>query len=659
MSDTITISDVLSVEYPEQPAWSHDGRFVSVLIYEDTGRSLVCHNVEADETWRCRPDNSFVTDFSWRPDGQQCLIRSEDGEISLLGAETREVHYLTNSHDEALVWSNDGSRFACYRDGHPSVLDVERSTSTTFDAPSRGPYLGEDRMFAWRADDRYLAYRFVDDGTKQVGVLDVDAGTLCWRTTSAASCYSPAWLDDDRLVFERMRDSATVREFVAVDPDHGNETVLLREADPDLGIVSRGPPAVSPDGSQLAVTLPLDGWDHVYVLDPNTEDHRQLTVGPFEDKGLADSTPVWLDDETLVFASNRCGPESRGIYEVNVSDGTVDPLVETPGTNVLPIPSPNGDRIAYLHADSTHSPELRLHERARETTEPGVRITTTAVDEWPLEPIEPERVELNTEDGFEIPAFLVTPPDRSEDTTHPAVVWVHGGPMRQMRDGWHPIRAYGIAYAVHQFLAARGYVGLLVNYRGGIGYGKEFRQAIAADPGREVDDDVVAAADYVKRLDYVDEDAVAIWGLSYGGYATLRVLGNVPAAFDLGVNLAGVADRRSFESWATDTKYPPAESSLPTILGGTHWDAPDEWTAASPISQLDACEVPLYNFHGTGDRYVNFEQLELLIERLVGTSVEFEAEMFPGETHVFSSRAVWERTLRKIVAAFEKHLTDG
>jgi len=387
-----------------------------------------------------------------------------------------------------------------------------------------------------------------------------------------------------------------------------------------------------------------------------------VTEGAFEDKGVADSTPRWLGDDALVFSSNRLAPEQRGVYLLDLDGGTVRPVVETPGTSVHPAPSPDGSRVAYVHADTERSPEVRVRGIDDDPDSAGARATESVVDDWPAAPVAPERVVLRSDDGFDLPAFVFDPRDTdavADDATGlPAVVWVHGGPMRQMRHGWHPGRAYGLAYGVHQYLAHRGYVGLAINYRGGIGYGREFRQAIAADPGAEVDVDVVGAAEYLKGLDHVDPDAVAVWGLSYGGFATLRVLGTAPDAYDLGINLAGVADRIVYEEWATETKYSPAESSLPPTLGGTRWEAPETWAEVSPVTHMGNYRAPLYSFHGTADRYVNVEQLDVVVEELLdpGLDADFEYEYYPDETHVFSKRRVWERVLDRVETALETEL---
>jgi dipeptidyl aminopeptidase/acylaminoacyl peptidase len=654
----LSISDVLDVEYPGPPAWASDGKYLASAVYEDDGQAVQFATADGDPQWRYRPDDAHVSAFAWRPDRHECLIATDDERTMLVDPRAETVQTLVAADEAEHTWSNDGDQVACYRDGTPWVLEVGTGETTAFDVPDRGPYLAEERMFAWSEDDSLLAYRFVDHNAKQVGVVDVETGDLVYRTDSPASSRIPAWFSGDRLLLDRVDDRATRRELVVVNPHDGVETVVVNEEDPELGVVSRGVPEVAPTGDRFVVPLPLDGWDHLYLVDESGPE--QLTEGAFEDKGVADSTPRWLKDDVLVFSSNRLAPEQRGIYAVNADTGSVRPIVETPGTNVYPAPSPDGERLAFVHADTEHSPEVRVRDLNADPLSAGRRVTESAVDDWPTDPVEPERMTLGTDDGFEIPAFVVDPRDTdavADDATDlPAVVWVHGGPMRQMRHGWHPGRAYGLAYTTHQYLARQGYVGLMVNYRGGIGYGKTFRQAIAADPGAEVDVDVVAAAEYLKGLNHVDADAVAIWGLSYGGFAALRVLGTEPGAYGLGVNLAGVADRRVYEEWATETKYSPAESSLPTTLGGTRWETPSAWAEVSPVTHMENYEAPLYSFHGTTDRYVNVEQLGVVVDELLDLDADFEYEYYPDETHVFSKRCVWERVLGRIETAFETEL---
>jgi dipeptidyl aminopeptidase/acylaminoacyl peptidase len=664
---TLDLADVLDDESPGAPEWTAGGDAVAATVYEDDGDALLVArlgNAAEPTVDRYRPGDGHVSGFEWRPGRAELAVTTDEGELFLLDSDG-EQRLLAEATDGiwGTAWGSDGDRLAYYRGGTAVVRSFESGTERELSAPANDRFLPGDRPVAWDEDGDHLAVQFVDRETTQVGVVEAASGELSWRTDDRGATGAPAWLADGRLLVDRRRDDGTVREVVAVDTDDGAKTVLAEEVDRERGTVSLGVPELSPDGTRVALALALDGWSHVHVVDVGTGERTQLTEGSFEDEGLAGSAPQSVDDDTLVFASNRRDPGQRQLFAVDL-DGTVAPVVESEGTNVHPAPSPDGEHVAYVHADRERSPEIRVAPLdvdgdAGATTGDAARITRSAVDDWPAEPIPPEHVTLESHDGTEVHAYVIDPRGHGVDadaTDLPALVWVHGGPMRQMRDGWHPSRSYGLAYAAHQYFARQGYVGLLVNYRGGIGYGREFRRSLADGYGRDEMGDVVAATEHLKTRSAVDEDAVGIWGLSYGGYATLQLLGTDPGVFDVGINLAGLADLCDYEEWAEETKYPAAVSSQNVVFGGTPWDAPDAWDDASPVTHMEQYEAPLYSFHGTGDRYVNVGQQDVVVDRLLDLEAEFEAEYYPDEGHVFGRRSVWRRTLSKIEAALDEHL---
>src|SRR6516165_9959741 len=157
--------------------------------------------------------------------------------------------------------------------------------------------------------------------------------------------------------------------------------------------------------------------------------------------------------------------------------------------------------------------------------------------------IEPQTVTFRSEDGLEIHGQLFVPPNRARSAPGPALIFVHGGPPRQMLPGFHYMYYYHNAYAENQYLASLGYVVLSVNYRRGIMYGRAFREpADGGWRGSSEYKDVQAGAKYLQSLAIVDAKRIGIWGGSYGGLLTALALSRNSDVFAAGVDFHGVHD---------------------------------------------------------------------------------------------------------------------
>jgi dipeptidyl aminopeptidase/acylaminoacyl peptidase len=219
----------------------------------------------------------------------------------------------------------------------------------------------------------------------------------------------------------------------------------------------------------------------------------------------------------------------------------------------------------------------------------------------------------------------------------PAVIFVHGGPPRQMLLGWHYMDYYSNAYAVNQYLAAHGFVVLSVNYRLGIGYGRAFHQPEHASfAGASEYQDVVAGARYLQSLPGVDPARIGLWGGSYGGYLTAMGLARNSDIFKAGVDLHGVHD------WS---------ALLDAFLGkpaGRYEKGDREaamnvaWTS-SPDATIDGWKSPVLLIHGDDDRNVPFAQTVDLARRLDARNVDYEEMVLPNEIHGFLLHSTWVR----------------
>jgi dipeptidyl aminopeptidase/acylaminoacyl peptidase len=248
----------------------------------------------------------------------------------------------------------------------------------------------------------------------------------------------------------------------------------------------------------------------------------------------------------------------------------------------------------------------------------------------------PENVTLTAEDGFEFHNQLFLPPDLEPGERRPALIFIHGGSRRQMLLGYHYMHFYHWAYAINQYFANRGYVVLSVNYRSGIGYGKEFREAPGIGRrGNEEYRDVLAAGLYLQDREDVDPDRVGLWGLSYGGILTAQGLARNSDVFAAGVDIAGV------HFW------------------GDELDPDATWYASSSVSEVDRWTSPVLLIHGDDDRNVSFSQTVGLVQALRANDVYHELIVFPDEVHDFLVFDRWITTWNATEDFLDRFVRDG
>lgn len=237
-------------------------------------------------------------------------------------------------------------------------------------------------------------------------------------------------------------------------------------------------------------------------------------------------------------------------------------------------------------------------------------------------------VTITARDGLALPSYL-TLPVGVEPEDLPLILIVHGGPWT--RDSW------GFDRSV-QLWANRGYAVLQVNFRGSAGFGKAHMQAAIGEFAGAMHDDLIDAVDWTVEQGYVDPDRVAIFGGSYGGYATLVGVTFTPDRFAAAIEYVGISDLTNFMRTLPVHARPSLVNNWYTYVGDPADPAQEaDALARSPISLVEKIRTPLMVVQGANDVRVVQAESDNLVGALRDRGVDVEYIVFEDEGHIFAN----------------------
>jgi dipeptidyl aminopeptidase/acylaminoacyl peptidase len=381
-----------------------------------------------------------------------------------------------------------------------------------------------------------------------------------------------------------------------------------------------------------------DGWKHLYSVRASGGDAVLLTPGDFEVQFAA----LAVDGRSVLYDSNQDDIDRKHVWRVAV-DGSRSPELLTPGQGLEWGGVATESGTVAVHAASAIEPAHTVVLAGRSRT----RVSPPPMDRFPQSDlVVPEQVVFHSADGMRIHGQLFLPPDVQPGQRYPGVLFFHGGSRRQMLLGFHHRGYYHGAYAMNQLLASRGYVVLSVNFRSGIGYGMEFREAENyGATGASEFNDVVGAGLYLQSRPDVDPDRIGLWGGSYGGYLTALGLARASDLFKAGVDLHGVHDWNVVINGFRPSYEPEDYPEFSRMA-----------YESSPMAFIDGWRSPVLLIHGDDDRNVPFRESVDLAEALMRRGVDFEQLVFPDEVHGFLLHRNWVAAFEASLDFFERRL---
>lgn len=542
----------------------------------------------------------------------------KDGQVWLapLDSSEKPQQLVVRGQNFEPRWSPDGSRlaFVSARGDHSfiAIYDVA-AKSTSFIAPT----VDSDGGFVWSLDGKRIAFvrQPAEKRDAPQGYFIAPDKPRPWAI----------WVADavTRSAREIWRSSVTAQgsfPFMAEDTGGG---VLNWAAD-----------------NQIVMASEEDGWQHLYSLSADGGAPKLLTPGNCE----VEQWSFTASKKTLLFNSNCGDVDRRHIWTVPVSGGSPSQLTSGKGIEWSPVALNDGRTVTYISSEAT-SPARPFATTLVSGHSSAALAPETWAKDFPSDSlVTPQQAIFKSADGLEIHGQLFVPAGAKPGDKRPTLIFLHGGPIRQMLLAWHYMYYYSNSYAMNQYLASRGYVVLALNYRSGIGYGRAFREAPGrAGRGATEYQDVVAAGKFLQARSDVDPQRIGLWGGSYGGYLTALGLGRNSDLFAAGVDFHGVHD------WPTD-----------------NWDGkniPAELTKlahdSSPVTAVDTWKSPVLFIHGDDDRNVYFTQTVDLTARLREKGVEIEQLIFPDEIHDFLLHRDWLAAYHAATNFFDRHLKES
>ena len=563
--------------------------------------------------------------------------------------------------DEPVI-SPDGKQLLFIKDALVWIAAIDGSTKAKTLLSPRGRV----NELQWSPDGSSFAFANQRQDHAFIGVYKFADSAVTWLAPSFHRDRSPRWSPDGKsLVFVRTEGLGGKPDSLLKPKHHPWSIWKVNLIDQKATQLWKAPATLAGNlpathggsnlywaaNNRIIFMSAANGWSHLYSLPVSGAKPTLLTPGNF----MVEHVTLNQDKTQIYFSANTGKDQKdldrRHIASVPVDRAAMKVLSEGPNLEWTPITTGDGKHLAFVTSVGQQPPlptVIALNKLNKFEHSMKVIAKELIPDSFPTNQlITPEQVIFNAPDGKKIHAQLFRA--KGKGGKKPAIVYIHGGPSRQMLLGWNYSEYYSNAYATNQYLASLGFDVLSVNYRMGIGYGDAFqRLGNNGENGAEEYQDIQAAGKWLAAQSDIDAKRIGVYGGSYGGYLTNMALAKDSKLFAAGVSIHSLSERtQDSDGSLGPNRYEKAPD---------HLEAAKIAWASSPIAYMSTWSAPVLLVHGDDDRNVSFTQSTDLYRRLSEKGVELETLVIPDDTHHWMKYGNLMKVNHAMIDFFIRHL---
>ena len=580
-----TIEKLYMTRSVGESSWSPDDKQVA-FVTNITGRNNIWV-VSSQSGWptQLTVSNQRQINIAWSPKGRWIAYNSDyDGneqwDLFLVSVNNGQVVNLTNTpeiSEEGTAWSPDGEKLA---------YSVKPKSAPNYELDV-------------------------------IEVLTKRVTHLTSNTPAQFSNVNPIWSKDGKWVVFTQQDAAGKDSNVFIVSSAGVRATNLTAHKGEQSFLAT---AISPDGKTVLITSNAgNGYANAGLLDIASKKITWLTT----DKWEVSSGQFSPDGKRLTWAANIDGNQDIYIYDIATRRAQALPVAK--GINSLggaeTAFSHDGARLLYTHNGPNAPNDVWTYDFAAQKP---LQITHSLVGGVRGEDmVEPFLVHYPSKDGkWQISAFVYVPYNAEKNGQNAAIVYIHGGPTSQTINTFNR----NIQYLVNQ-----GYFVIAPNYRGSSGYGKEFEDANLFDMGGGDLQDVISAAEWIKKTGFIDPKKVAVMGGSYGGYLTMMAVTKAPDLWAAGVPIV------PFVNWFTEIENEdPLLRQYDLATMGDPMKDKARLQERSPINFVDQIKAPLLLLAGGNDPRCPKTEAEQVASAIKKRNGVAELKVYENEGHGFA-----------------------